>query len=74
MIWHDSPSLGKSGFVQSRLFRVRHDSYAQLAEVEFHAPIYHVSFQVRGLHTTQSPEFKSLEEAKGWAAAVVGVS
>lgn len=72
--WADTPHMGKSGFVQSRLHLAPWPSVA--AVVEFHAPVYYVEItrHVRGYVQAQHDgpmAFNSLEDAKAWATVVV---
>lgn len=82
LVWRDGDAIGKSGFVQARLMgymRGLDFPFVELAEIEFHAPIYYVNLtrHVKGYVKAQHDgpaQFKSLEEAKAWAVAVVGMS
>jgi hypothetical protein len=72
--WCDSLSLGRSGFVQSRLMTTNFPTL-HLAEIEFHAPVYYVTLtrHVKGYVDNQlngPQQFRTLEEAKAWATVV----
>lgn len=73
MHWIDTPKIGCSGFVQSRLTDYIRGT---LALIEFHAPTYYVEItrHVKGYVQAQydgPAQFRSLEEAKAWTQAVV---
>lgn len=69
MRWKDSDNLGRSGFVQSRLYNSFHweEGHKCLAEIELHEGVYYVSFP--GTRYVEYIRCKTLEEAK--AVAVV---
>jgi len=73
MRWADTEQLGRSGFVQSRLHLNPWPS--EIAEIEFHAPQYCVSFLPHRVPVRNLPAgfhyFDTLAEAKAWAATVV---
>jgi len=71
MKWVDVQNGMRSGFVQSRLMH----NHLELADIEFHAPIYYVNLtrHVKGYVDNQlngPQQFRSLEEAKAWATVV----
>lgn len=77
--WFDTPQLGRSGFVQTRLKRWAQSTdfpMLELAEIEFHAPSYYIRFHRMSGATghDESTEFPTLEEAKAYAAALVRLS
>lgn len=79
MRWVDTPSAGRSGFVQSRGYITRYweDDHHEAVEIQYHAPDYAVQF-MRPNNSNNYPHgfqyFKSLNEAKYWAAAIVRLS
>jgi hypothetical protein len=75
MKWITTPSLRQYGFVQARLMH----NHLELAEIEFHAPIYYVNLtrHVAGYVDNQlngPAQFRSLEEAKAWATVVCAMN
>lgn len=71
MQWVDTPRIGSTGFVQSRLVADKFP-YLTYVEIEFHAPIYYANItrHVAGYVAQQRDgpiEFRSLKEAKAWA-------
>jgi hypothetical protein len=80
--WFDTPEVGRSGFVQTRLKGCMHNSefpMVELADIEFHAPIYYVNItrHVKGYVQSQldgPPQCATLEEAKAYALALVRLS
>ena len=78
MRWQESDNIGRSGFVQCRL-KSTHWPWPELAEIEFHAPIYYVNLtrHVKGYVDNQlngPQQFRTLEEAKAWATVVARMS
>lgn len=78
MRWQNSQSIGQSGFVQCRL-RTSDFPWLELAEIEFHAPIYYVNLtrHVKGYVDNQlngPAQFRSLEDAKAWATVVCAMN
>ena len=78
MRWDDTPAIGRSGFVQCRL-KSTHWPWPELAEIEFHAPIYYVNLtrHVKGYVDNQlngPQQFRTLEEAKAWATIVAAMN
>ena len=76
--WERSNAYGASGFVQCRLMQGSYPNVV-LADIEFHAPIYYVNItrHVKGYVDAQlngPPQFRGIEEAKAWTAAMVGLS
>lgn len=76
--WHDTQSIGMSGYVQSRLVTTKFPTLV-LAEVEFHAPIYYVNItrHVAGYVDNQlngAPHCRTLDEAKAVAVALARLS
>lgn len=64
MRWKDSDNVGRSGFVQSRLYDTKfwEDNHRSLAEIEFHAPIYYI--HLAKATYWEYIQCKSLDEAK----------
>ena len=78
MRWLNTPHIGFSGFVQSRLMTARYPMLV-FAEIEFHAPIYYVNLtrHVKGYVDNQlngPQQFRTLEEAKAWATTVAAMN
>lgn len=76
--WELSKAYGASGFTQCRLMSGGYPNL-ELASIEFHAPIYYVNItrHVAGYVDAQLREpiqFRDIEEAKGWAVAMVALS
>jgi hypothetical protein len=74
MRWKDTDKVGRSGFVQSRLYKsfFWEEGHQEVAEIQFHAPQYAVQVFKRppyGFHY-----FDTLEEAKAWTVAIVALS
>lgn len=71
-----------SGFVQCRLMGYLSGAafpFVELAEIEFHAPIYYVNItrNVKGYVDEQlngPAQFRNIDEAKAWAVAMVALS
>jgi hypothetical protein len=82
LYWFDTPEVGRSGFVQSRLKGCTLNSefpMLELAAIEFHAPIYYVNItrHVKGYVQAQldgPAQCATLEEAKAYATALVRLS
>lgn len=79
LYWFDTPEVGRSGFVQSRLKGCMHNSefpMVELAEIEFHAPSYYIRFHRMSGATghEERTEFPTLEDAKTYAIALVRLS
>lgn len=79
MRWRDTEKVGRSGFVQSRGYITRYweDDHTEVVEIEYHAPNYTVEFMQpnnRNNYPNGFQHFKSLDEAKAWATAIVRLS
>lgn len=76
MRWIDTPSVGKSGFIQARLLN---QDVVSVAEVSRHGGEFYLEFtrfapkQVRDEHN-MGKEFLSLDEAKAYAVTVLRLS
>lgn len=76
--WERSSAYGASGFVQCRYMSGGYPNIV-LADIEFHAPIYYVNItrHVKGYVDCQlngTPQFRSIDDAKAWAQAMVALS
>lgn len=78
LTWFDTGNIGRSGFVQARLYSTTYP-VLELAAIEFHAPTYyanitrHVKGYVEQQHAGPA-EFTSMDDAKAWALAIARLS
>jgi hypothetical protein len=84
--WEDTPSLGKAGYVQSRLY-IATEEYPwsggsgrrQVLWVILHGDVYYVelarySYDIVDRRVADSTTFSDLQTAKDWALALVRLS